>query len=153
MAMPQTPRTSTPTEVLAGLVERVTFHNAENGFCVLRVKAGGKRDPDHRPWPCRDDLGRRVRPGDKVMQVENDYDKEFYNGDLGVASRIDLEEGELLVEFEGREVTYGFCELDKLVLAYATKSTRAKARNTRLWSCRLRPGSIRCHSGTWSTRG
>jgi len=44
MAMPQTPRTSTPTEVLAGLVERVTFHNAENGFCVLRIKARGQRD-------------------------------------------------------------------------------------------------------------
>src|ERR1700759_5021217 len=33
-----------PTEVLAGLIERVTFHNAENGFCVLRVKARGQRD-------------------------------------------------------------------------------------------------------------
>ncbi|MFC0199369.1 YrrC family ATP-dependent DNA helicase, partial [Paracoccus rhizosphaerae] len=33
-----------PAEVLAGLVERVTFHNAENGFCVLRVKARGHRD-------------------------------------------------------------------------------------------------------------
>ena len=31
-------------EVLAGLVERVTFHNAENGFCVLRTKARGHRD-------------------------------------------------------------------------------------------------------------
>ena len=31
-------------EVLAGLVERVTFHNAENGFCVLRTKARGQRD-------------------------------------------------------------------------------------------------------------
>lgn len=34
----------TPTEVLAGLVERVTFHNEDNGFAVLRVKARGKRD-------------------------------------------------------------------------------------------------------------
>ena len=42
--MPQAPRASTPTEVLAGLVERVTFHNEENGFCVLRVKARGQRD-------------------------------------------------------------------------------------------------------------
>src|SRR6185437_940561 len=42
--MPEAPRTSTPIEVLAGLVERVTFHNAENGFCVLRVKARGQRD-------------------------------------------------------------------------------------------------------------
>ena len=42
--MPQAPRASTPTEVLAGLVERVTFHSDENGFCVLRVKARGQRD-------------------------------------------------------------------------------------------------------------
>ena len=31
-------------DFLAGLVERVTFHNAENGFCVLRLKARGQRD-------------------------------------------------------------------------------------------------------------
>jgi exodeoxyribonuclease V alpha subunit len=59
-------------------------------------------------------------PGDKVMQVENDYDKDVYNGDLGIVSRIDAEEGELAVDFDGREVTYGFGELDELVLAYAT---------------------------------
>ena len=59
-------------------------------------------------------------PGDKVMQVENDYDKEVYNGDLGMVSRIDVEESEVSVEFDGREVIYGFGELDELVLAYAT---------------------------------
>ena len=59
-------------------------------------------------------------PGDKVMQVENDYDKDVYNGDLGVVSGIDMDEGELSVDFDGREVTYGFGELDELVLAYAT---------------------------------
>ena len=42
--MLQAPRASTPTKVLAGLVDRVTFHNAENDFCVLRVKARGQRD-------------------------------------------------------------------------------------------------------------
>src|SRR5437763_4035285 len=42
--MVQPPRTNPATEVLAGLVERVTFHNEENGFCVLRVKARGQRD-------------------------------------------------------------------------------------------------------------
>src|SRR5437667_10962039 len=59
-------------------------------------------------------------PGDKVMQIENDYDKDVYNGDLGIVSRIDMEEGEITVDFEGREVVYGFGELDELVLAYAT---------------------------------
>jgi hypothetical protein len=42
--MGQLASTSAATEVLAGLVERVTFHNEENGFCVLRVKARGQRD-------------------------------------------------------------------------------------------------------------
>ena len=41
--MSSQPQSSTQ-EVLAGLVERVTFHNAENGFCVLRAKARGHRD-------------------------------------------------------------------------------------------------------------
>jgi exodeoxyribonuclease V alpha subunit len=59
-------------------------------------------------------------PGDKVMQVENNYDKEVYNGDLGVVSNIDMEEGELHVDFDGRDITYGFGELDEVVLAYAT---------------------------------
>src|SRR6266436_2859262 len=59
-------------------------------------------------------------PGDKVMQIENDYDKEVYNGDLGIVSRLNLEEGELAVDFEGREVVYAVGELDELVLAYAT---------------------------------
>ena len=58
--------------------------------------------------------------GDKVMQVENDYDKEVYNGDLGVVRSIDAEAAEMVLEFDGREVTYGFGELDEIVLAYAT---------------------------------
>ena len=45
VAMPPALKTSSPTEVLAGLVEQVTRHNEENGFCVLRVKARGQHDP------------------------------------------------------------------------------------------------------------
>jgi exodeoxyribonuclease V alpha subunit len=59
-------------------------------------------------------------PSDTVIQIKNDYDKEVYNGDLGIVSRIDIEESELTVDFDGRGVIYGFAELDELVLAYAT---------------------------------
>jgi exodeoxyribonuclease V alpha subunit len=59
-------------------------------------------------------------PGDKVMQVMNDYGRNVFNGDLGIVSRIDVEAGELIVAFEEREVAYGFGELDEVVLAYAT---------------------------------
>jgi exodeoxyribonuclease V alpha subunit len=59
-------------------------------------------------------------PGDKVMQIENDYDKEVYNGDLGFITSIDLELGSLVIDFDGRAVTYQAAELDRVVLAYAT---------------------------------
>ncbi|WP_456237104.1 SF1B family DNA helicase RecD2 [Arenibaculum pallidiluteum] len=58
--------------------------------------------------------------GDKVMQTENDYDKEVYNGDLGIIAAIDIDESEVLIDFEGREVAYVFGELDRVSLAYAT---------------------------------
>lgn len=59
------------------------------------------------------------RTGDKVMQTENDYDKEVYNGDMGRILSIDSEASELVVDFEGRRVAYDFRELDELVLSYA----------------------------------
>ncbi len=64
--------------------------------------------------------------GDKVMQAENDYDKAVYNGDLGFITRIDPEEGEVVVDFEGREVAYDVGELDALVPAYATMVHKAQ---------------------------
>jgi exodeoxyribonuclease V alpha subunit len=57
--------------------------------------------------------------GDKVMQIENDYDKDVFNGDIGYIQAVDTVEGELTVDFEGREVNYLFGELDTLVPAYA----------------------------------
>lgn len=59
------------------------------------------------------------RLGDKVMQVKNNYDKAVFNGDLGRIARIDQEEEELQVDFDGRPVAYAFDELDELSLAYA----------------------------------
>ena len=64
-------------------------------------------------------FGWTFSPGDKVMQIENDYDKEVYNGDIGTVDDVDPEAGELTAHFDGRSVTYGFGELDTLVPAYA----------------------------------
>jgi exodeoxyribonuclease V alpha subunit len=65
-------------------------------------------------------FGSSFAPGDKVMQTENDYDREVFNGDLGRILRIDQAEGVLWADFDGREVEYPFGELDMLVPAYAT---------------------------------
>lgn len=54
------------------------------------------------------------------MQVENDYDKETFNGDLGLVKSVDLDAQEVVVTFDGREVTYNFGELDEVSLAFAT---------------------------------
>ncbi len=64
-------------------------------------------------------FGWTFAPGDKVMQIENDYDKDVYNGDIGYVQGIDADEGELTARFDGRRVAYGFGELDRLVPAYA----------------------------------
>ena len=57
---------------------------------------------------------------DKVMQIENNYDKDVFNGDIGFINGIDKEEETVLVTFDGRDVIYSFDELDELVLCYAT---------------------------------
>jgi len=46
------------------------------------------------------------------MQIENDYDKEIYNGDIGYIEDVDPNRGEIVADFDGRAVTYGFGELD-----------------------------------------
>jgi exodeoxyribonuclease V alpha subunit len=71
-------------------------------------------------------MGWTFGPGDKVMQVVNDYEKEVFNGDLGFVKAVDIEAGELLVDFDGQEVAYDFGELDELVLAYATTVHKAQ---------------------------
>jgi exodeoxyribonuclease V alpha subunit len=63
------------------------------------------------------------------MQIENDYDKEVYNGDLGVVSRIDMEESEIAVDFDGREVIYGLRSWTSWCLPMRRQSTRARARS------------------------
>jgi len=79
------------------------------------------------PGPARvERFGWTFCPGDKVMQVANDYERDVFNGDLGIISAIDAEEGALTVSFEGRAVEYGFGELDELVLAYATTIHKAQ---------------------------
>lgn len=63
--------------------------------------------------------GTQYRLGDKVMQIRNNYDKEVFNGDIGTISKVDIEERELAVCYDGRDVTYDISELDELTLAYA----------------------------------
>ncbi len=64
-------------------------------------------------------FGWTFAPGDKVMQIENDYDKDIFNGDIGYIDDVDPAAAELVASFDGRPVTFLFGELDSLVPAYA----------------------------------
>ncbi len=71
-------------------------------------------------------FGWRFRAGDKVIQTQNDYDKDVFNGDIGRVSDVNAHDQELTVEFDGRPVTYDFGELDELALAYACTIHKAQ---------------------------
>ena len=64
-------------------------------------------------------FGWRYRPGDKVMQTENDYDKDVFNGDLGRIVSIDPGRQQMTIAFDGRPILYPFTDLDRVMLAYA----------------------------------
>src|SRR5688572_425421 len=75
-------------------------------------------NPEARPKITR--FGWTYAPGDKVLQTINNYDKDVYNGDIGRVAQVDLEEGQVEIDFDGRTVTYDLGELDEVTLAYAT---------------------------------
>jgi exodeoxyribonuclease V alpha subunit len=76
-------------------------------------------NPARADEPAVEKFGQLFRVRDKVLQTENNYDKEVFNGDIGQITRIDPVERELAVNYDGREVIYEFGELDEISLAYA----------------------------------
>ncbi len=69
---------------------------------------------------------REFRVRDKVMQIRNDYEKEVFNGDIGIVVHIDRPRLRVLVDFEGRAVPYEKDDLNDLVLAYAVSVHKAQ---------------------------
>jgi exodeoxyribonuclease V alpha subunit len=70
--------------------------------------------------------GVALRVGDRVIQKVNDYNREVFNGDLGVIRAIDLEETEVTVQFSERLVTYDYADLNEITLAFATTIHKAQ---------------------------
>ena len=64
--------------------------------------------------------GFAFRADDKVMQIKNNYDKEVFNGDIGIIESVDAEDRTLKVNYDNRIVEYDVTELDEIVHAYAT---------------------------------
>ncbi len=78
------------------------------------------------PKECLRRSGYAFRADDKVMQIKNNYDKEVFNGDIGIIESVNETDRTLKVRFEGRSIEYDVAELDELVHAYATTIHKAQ---------------------------
>jgi exodeoxyribonuclease V alpha subunit len=90
------------------------------GARSLNVELQKALNPGSAGQPAVERFGYTYRIGDKVMQIENDYEKEVFNGDIGFITAIEADANEVTIDFDGHTVNYGFGELDEIVLCYAT---------------------------------
>jgi exodeoxyribonuclease V alpha subunit len=93
------------------------MHKGEAGAIALNAALQAALNPT---GPTVTRGARTLRLGDKVMQLKNDYEREVYNGDVGLISAVDPEARQLTVRFDERDVLYEEADLDELTLAYAT---------------------------------
>jgi exodeoxyribonuclease V alpha subunit len=85
----------------------------------LNVLLQNMLNPVRTDEPTVTKFGVQFRISDKVIQTENNYDKDVFNGDIGQIKTIDLVENEVAVQFDNRLVIYDVNELDEISLAYA----------------------------------
>jgi len=71
-------------------------------------------------------FGRTYRVGDRIMQMRNNYDKDVYNGDIGLIHAVNHDDQQVIVDYDGRLVAYDFGEVDELSLAYASSIHKAQ---------------------------
>jgi exodeoxyribonuclease V alpha subunit len=95
------------------------MHRGVVGVGLLNETLQAAVNPANENTPQRQFGNRLYRAGDRVMQIRNNYDKDVYNGDMGVVTAVDLEMQKLTVMMDGRAVPYDFLELDELVHAFA----------------------------------
>jgi exodeoxyribonuclease V alpha subunit len=96
------------------------------GVTALNERLQEKLNPPTASKPERKLFGTIFRRGDKVMQTQNNYDKDVYNGDIGFIRSIDMIEQRLTVDFYGRSVTYDWSDVDELTLAYVISVHKAQ---------------------------
>jgi len=95
------------------------MHRGSLGIQELNARLQAVLNPAQPNAPTVRKFGWEFRAGDKVLQVENDYEKDVFNGDIGQVANVDLIEQAVTVKFDAREVVYEFGELDELSLGYA----------------------------------
>jgi exodeoxyribonuclease V alpha subunit len=154
--LPETPRLAksdfhfierVEPEQIAATLEEVVQHRVPRSFhldpardiqvlCPMNRGSLGVRELNQRLQrllnparpgePAVEKYGWRFHIRDKVIQTENNYEKEVFNGDIGNIERIDPVEREVSIRFDNRVVEYDFGELDEVSLAYAVTIHKAQ---------------------------
>ncbi len=118
-------------ELIAGLIPKLGFNPATDVqvLCPMTRGVVGTRNLNqvlqqliNPPSPNKVELvrgGMTLRVGDRVIQQTNDYQREVFNGDLGVITAIDTTEQEVTVQYSERSVTYDYADLNEIALAWA----------------------------------
>ncbi len=96
------------------------------GVHALNARLQTMLNPAEILKPERTLYGQVFRPGDKVMQIRNDYDRNVFNGDMGRVESLDPIQHTMTVTFEERPVLYDWSDADQLVLAYAVSVHKAQ---------------------------
>jgi exodeoxyribonuclease V alpha subunit len=96
------------------------------GVRELNIALQRALNPPRPGQPVVERFGWQFQVRDKVIQTENNYKKEVFNGDIGIIERIDAVEQEVAIRFDDRVVTYDFGELDEVSLAYAITIHKAQ---------------------------
>ncbi len=95
------------------------MHRGPLGTRELNAALQRELNPPSPERPGVQRFGWEFRTGDRVLQTENNYDKDVFNGDIGEITRVLHEDREIRVRFDEREVAYDFDELDELQPAFA----------------------------------
>jgi exodeoxyribonuclease V alpha subunit len=119
----QTPEET--TECLLKIMKNVTFIAEVQVLCPMQRGSCGARSLNIELQKLLNKnqgierYGQLFAVSDRVMQLENNYDKDVYNGDMGFITAIDHEEHKIQIDFDGRIIPYSFDELDELTISYA----------------------------------
>ncbi|WP_375326893.1 ATP-dependent RecD-like DNA helicase [Candidatus Tisiphia endosymbiont of Nemotelus uliginosus] len=93
------------------------MQRGNSGVRVLNIEIQKALNPTYEAGIFK--FGQYFAINDKVMQIENNYNKEVYNGDIGIIKNIDNIEQELVITFDKRDIIYDYNDLDQITLAYA----------------------------------
>jgi exodeoxyribonuclease V alpha subunit len=119
------------SELISDFISKLVFNPATDVqvLCPMTRGVVGTRNFNqvlqqliNPPSPDKAELtrgGNTLRVGDRVIQLKNDYEREVFNGDLGIISEIDTTELEVIIQFDERYITYDYADLNEIALAWS----------------------------------